>query len=139
MAAKTGLPAQFANEGQRALHKSGVTQATICAKLKKSRSTVGDWFTGRSRPGEADSARLESWLGITPAMFRTACGSSAVVVPRPQAKALANLQAPAEPTTKVEFQSSGRTDGLWPEIDRLREMTAQPNLAPKDRLSASAP
>jgi hypothetical protein len=125
------------NEGQRALHKSGVKQATICEKLKKSRSTVGDWFTGKSRPGEADSVRLDSWLGITPAMFRTPCGKAPAVVPRPASKALANLTAePHETKAAVDFHASGRTDGLWPEIDRLREMTAQPNLAPRDRASA---
>jgi hypothetical protein len=139
MAAKTGLPANFANEGQRALHKSGVKQAIVCEKLKKPRSTVADWFGGKSKPNDTDSARLESWLGITPSMFRQGCGS-----PEPPplpakhvAKALANLAAqPHETKAAVDFVASGRTDGLGPEIDRLREMTAQPNLAPRDRASA---
>jgi hypothetical protein len=117
------------------LHKSGVKQAVVCEKLKKPRSTVADWFGGKSKPNDVDGARLESWLGITTAMFRMGCGSQPP--PKPAARALANLVA--EPTvnqTPLDCKLSGRTDGLWPEIDRLRQMTAQPNLAPRDRASA---
>ena len=137
MAAKTGLPASFVNEGQWALHKSGVKQAVVCEKLKKPRSTVADWFGGKSRPNDVDGARLETWLGVTPAMFRTACGAEPPRKTGPhEAKALVNLAARPEPPPAVHVLGSGRTDGLWPEIDRLREMTAQPNLSPKDRASA---
>ena len=139
MAAKTGLPAVFVNEGQRALHRSGVKQATVCEKLKKPRSTVADWFGGKSKPNDVDGARLESWLGITADMFRQGCGAT------PIAKAarrvlddhpllMAKLAESAR--EEGEFAGSGRTDGLWPEIDRLRHMTAQPNLNPRDRASA---
>ena len=135
MAAKTGLPASFVNEGQRALHKSGVKQAIVCEKLKKPRSTVADWFGGKSKPNDVDAARLESWLGITADMFRKGCGQSEPP-PRPKSKALANLAATPPEHVEVEALASGRTDGLWPEIDRLRKRLAQPNIPPKEQIAA---